>query len=147
MKSRRYKILLDTSFLLPTLGVDVEKEVYEVMGVLRKFETYYLEVGLIEAFWVVIRKVDRKDMDVVEEGLKAIRKTYKLLKTPIEAYIKAVKIYDLGHRDFIDAIHYTTALHTGIKWLTIDKTFVNFLNEHDLRKDVVLLPENLNPKS
>ncbi len=146
MKSRRYKILLDTSFLLPTLGVDVEKEVYEVMGFLRKFETYYLEVGLIEAFWVVIRKVDRKDMDVVEEGLKAIRKTYKLLKPPIEAYIEAVKIYDLGHRDFIDAIHYTTALHTGIKWLTIDKTFVNFLNEHNLRKDVVLLPENLNPK-
>ncbi|WP_147299927.1 hypothetical protein [Pyrobaculum aerophilum] len=30
-----------------------------------------------------------------------------------------MKIYRLGHRDYIDSLHYTTALYHGVKWLTL----------------------------
>jgi len=143
LRNRKFKVILDTSFLLPTLGIDVEEEIYDVMKFLREFEVHYLEVGLIEAFWVVVRKIDRNYLGTVEEGLKAIRETYKPLKPPVEAYIEAVKIYDLGHKDFIDALYYATALHTETKWLTIDRTFVNFLKKHNLKRDAVILPEEL----
>lgn len=73
-------------------------------------------------------------MDVVKGGLRAIRNTYKILRPPIEAYIEAVKIYDLGHRDFVDAIHYTTALHTKMKWLTIGRSLVEIVVFQSLKQ-------------
>ncbi len=43
------KLLVDTTFLLPTLGIEVEEEAMKVIPFFRRFEVYYLEVGLLEA--------------------------------------------------------------------------------------------------
>jgi hypothetical protein len=48
-------------------------------------------------------------MDRVALGLEAIKRTYKVVDPPPEAYVEAAKIYQGGHRDYIDALHYTVA--------------------------------------
>ncbi len=50
MSSRRstltgLKVLIDTTFLLPALGIDVEEEAMDVIPLFRKIKVYYLEVG------------------------------------------------------------------------------------------------------
>ena len=47
----RPRLLVDTTFLLPPLGVEVEREAMEVIPFFREFEIYYLEAGLLEALW------------------------------------------------------------------------------------------------
>ena len=42
-------MLIDTTFLLPALGVEVEEEAMKVIPFFRKLEVYYLEAGLMEA--------------------------------------------------------------------------------------------------
>jgi len=42
------KVLIDTSFLLPALGVEVEKEVTEAIKNFKKAEVFYLEESLLE---------------------------------------------------------------------------------------------------
>lgn len=47
-------ILLDTSFLLPTVGIDVEnQQVYKALEKLAKstISIYYSEINLIECSW------------------------------------------------------------------------------------------------
>ena len=138
------EVLLDTSFILPTFGVEVEEEVYVALRNLKGEKIYYLEGGLLEALWVVLRVLDKIPIDIVEKGVEVIRRDYILLEPSGKAIIEAMKIYDLGHRDYIDTLHYTTALHYDVKWLTIDKTFIEFLRKNEYRvEDIVITPEDI----
>ncbi len=40
-------ILVDTTFLLPALGISVEEEAEEIIPYFRKLNIYYLEAGLL----------------------------------------------------------------------------------------------------
>lgn len=149
MKSRRntskkLNILIDTSFLLPALGIEVEDEAMKVIPLFRKVNVYYLEIALLEAVWKILRIVDKEKLKEIELGLKAIRNTYRVIEPPPEAYINAIKIYDEGHKDYIDAVHYATAKVLQIPWLTIDYRFLEFLkNKNFPVEDVILTPEDL----
>jgi len=140
----RLKILIDTTFLLPALGIEVEEEVIEAIRLFRKFQIYYLEVGVLEAMWCILKVVPQEKMNMVDVGLKAIRSTYQLVSPPIEAYIKAVAIFREGHRDYIDALYYASAEALNLMWLTIDYKFIDFLKEHGYKLDgIVITPEDL----
>ncbi len=149
MKSRKStsvknKVLIDTSFLLPALGIDVEEEVIETIALFRHIEVYYLEIGLLEAMWKILKIVPYNKLDRVKIGIEAIRNTYNLMIIPHEAYIEAVKIYRLGYNDFIDALYYTTAKTKGIPWLTIDYSFIDFLSKKGFPVEgTILTPEEL----
>jgi len=136
------RILVDTTFLLPALGIEVEEEALEVIPMFRNFEVYYLEVALLEALWKILRIVDRRKFDRVKLGLEAIRNTYRVVTPPPDAFIDAIRIYDLGHRDIIDNLHYTTAKTLNIPWLTIDYKFIEFLESKGFEtKGVVITPK------
>ena len=137
-------ILLDTSFLLPTLGIDVEDDVYRALELLKKTNLFYLEAGLLEALWVAIRFSEKIPLKTIEEGIEAIRRDYILIHPSGKSFADALMIYKLGHRDFIDALHYTTALNHNIKLLTIDKQFINFLKQNNYKLEgIVLTPKDL----
>ena len=53
--SKRPKILIDTSFLLPALGIEVEEEAMRIIPLFRRLEVYYLEIALLEAMWKVLK--------------------------------------------------------------------------------------------
>ena len=149
MRSRRGtwvkpSILIDTTFLLPALGIGVEEEAEKVIRYFRKLNVYYLEVGLLEAMWKTMKIVPQDKLERVRVGVEAIRNTYNLLEPPPEAYIEAIEIYHEGHKDYIDALHYATAKNTNIPLLTIDKELIEFLKEQDHKVEgVVLTPKEL----
>ncbi len=149
MKSRKStlvknKILIDTSFLLPALGIDVEEEVIEAIRLFKRIEVYYLEIGLLEAMWKILRIIPINKFDRVEIGVEAIRNTYNLMLSPPRAYVEAMKIYHLGHNDFIDALYYATARIKRIPWLTIDYSFIDFLSSKDFPVEgIILTPKEL----
>lgn len=76
----RLRVIVDTSFLLPALGVDVGERVASAIELFKQVEVFYLEVSLLEAMWKLLRVALEKVLDRVEEGLKAIRETYSLLQ-------------------------------------------------------------------
>ena len=45
------ELLVDTTFLLPALGIDVEEEALEAISLFPRFKVYYLEASLLEAIW------------------------------------------------------------------------------------------------
>ncbi|MEM0054512.1 MAG: hypothetical protein QXL89_10035 [Nitrososphaeria archaeon] len=64
MKSRRVelKILLDISFILPTLGIDVVKKLLRVLKKLANIgaEVYYSCFSILESLWVAVRLLERQ---------------------------------------------------------------------------------------
>ena len=148
------KILVDTSFLLPALGVEVEDEAMSVIPLFRRLEVYYLEAGLLEAMWKMLRLIPPSKYNRLKLGLEAIRETYHLLTPPAKAYIEAIEIYRKGHRDYIDALHYATAKAERISFLTIDYRFLEFLESCGYEVEgIVVTPRGLkelsagNPRS
>ena len=137
------KILVDTSFLLPALGVEVEKEVMEAVKEFYRFEVYYLEVSLLEAMWKILKVAPPGVLNRVREGLVAIFETYRQAKLPPEAYIDAYKLYREGHRDYIDNLLYATSLRLNIPLLTVDRELIEFLKRGGYPVDNVLTPEKL----
>ena len=96
----------------------------EIVDIIKKFdrhEVYFTELSLLEAMWVIKRiekRGERIDLKLVNIGLKSILSSYKLVKIPRTAYVKAVK--DKRHNDLIDLILYYTALVYKMKFLTLD---------------------------
>ena len=145
MKSRKstLRILIDTTFLLPALGVGVEEEAEDIIPFFRRVKVYYLEVGLLEAIWKILKIADSGALKRVKMGIEAIRKTYNLITPPAEAYIEAIKIYEMGHRDYIDALYYSTAKSASLKLLTIDRKFIEFLADKEYNIKNIITPREL----
>ncbi len=137
-------ILIDTSFLLPTLGIRVEKRVLKILPLLRRFRVHFLREGLLEAMWIILKRVPPSQLERVEKGLRIIALNYKPLEPPIVAYLEANRLYHKGHRDFIDNLYYATALTSKVPFLTIDYKLVEFLERKGYPTEgVVFTPEDL----
>jgi len=54
---KKPRILIDTSFSLPALGVEVEEGVLNAISLFRKVEVFYLELSLVEAMWKVLKRL------------------------------------------------------------------------------------------
>jgi len=140
----RWRILVDTTFLLPALGVEVEEEAMRVIELFRSLEVYYLEAGLLEALWKVLKIVPPNKLRRVEIGIRAIRRTYRLLTPRPEALVEAMKLFREGHRDYIDDLHYAAARAEGMRFLTIDRSFIDFLRKRGYDVEgVVYTPRDL----
>jgi len=137
------KLLVDTSFLLPALGIRVEREVMEAIKCFHLFTICYLEVGVLEAMWCVMKLVPHNKLDIVERGIEAIRDSYELITPPSRAFIDAFKLYLSGHRDYIDNLMYATSRVLGIRFLTIDERFIDFLSSHGFPIDNIVSPREL----
>ena len=131
----KLRLLVDTSFLLPAMGIDTEKEVMEAIKYFRMAEIHYLEVSILEAMWKIIKVVPAGKLDRVREGIEAIMETYKQVNPHPQAYIDAYKLYHEGHRDYIDNLIYATSQKLHLPLLTADREFIDFLKEkgHSIR--------------
>jgi len=142
-RGRRPSLLIDTTFLLPALGVDVEEEAINTIKYFSKFNIYYTEFGLLEAIWKILKVISTKYLERVRIGLEAIKNTYHLLETPIKACVEAIKIYREGHRDYIDALYYGVSKSLKIPFLTIDQEFIEFLEKHGYDISLVYTPKRI----
>ena len=90
----RIKILLDTTYLLPVVGVDVEgaDEALEILKGLydsREAEFYYSPFSMLE----LLGKLSKLDYDVhrVARGLVAIRESFKPVHPTMKGYLLRLK--------------------------------------------------------
>ena len=154
MNKKNYKILLDTSFLLPFVGFKTDEVVMNCIEKLRDYEVYYSELSILEALWKVTKKMrelssgqnyNRDDIvEIVVNGIRAIRRDLNRAEITEEAVKEAIKLYMLGHRDLIDNILYgITATQGDMKFLTIDESLKAFIKSRNLKSDMFIEPLDL----
>ena len=131
MSRKDLQILLDTSFLLPFLGIDVGEVIAGVLHRLRDYELYYSELSLLEALWKIVKVVSFDKLDIVLEGLTLIRRDLRLAQVNEKAVKTALELYKLGHRDLIDNLLYGISLSQNLKFLTIDRELVSFVKSNN----------------
>jgi len=126
------KVLLDTSFLLPSLGIEVE-ETADILENIADYEIYYSRFSILECLWVVLsfKKKGVFDAKAVKKGLRSIVEgsRYKRAKETSDIFIEALELYNKGHNDLIDCILYSTALLNSLKFVTLDSELRKFVRE------------------
>ncbi|HEX9913802.1 MAG TPA: PIN domain-containing protein [Candidatus Bathyarchaeia archaeon] len=137
------KVLLDTSFLLPSLGVDVGREVAKGLRGLAEAEAeiYYSRFSVLEALWVTARLLrdGAFDGDRFSLGLRSIIDggRYRLLEEDAHSYSEGLRLYRLGHRDMIDNILYASSVSHGLSFMTLDRELGGFIGEMGLKDNLV----------
>ncbi len=141
------RILLDTSFLLPTLGVHVGDEATKGLGKLAEAETNisYSTVSILESLWTLTRTIQDKtfDLETFRLGLRSIMeggRYHKVTENP-DIFSEALKVYEMGHRDMIDNILYSTSVQLDLRLLTLDKKLRDFIQAHRLTNTLVFPDE------
>jgi len=127
------KVLLDTSLLLPTLGIEVEKA-DKILKRLREYELYYSDFSILECLWIVnsLKKKGKFDRESFETGIKSIFECYGNAEINFEIVLMAFRIYEMGHRDIIDCLLYSIALQNNMKFASLDDELKKFVKNNNL---------------
>ena len=142
ISSEKLKIILDSTYLLPIIGVDV-KNTNEVLLSLKKLrdeekaEYYYTQFSLLE----ILDKLSRikYDQERVAMGLTSIIEEFKPIHPTVEGYLKALTLRTKGYRDLIDLLLYATSSTTDTLFLTRDYDLVEFLKRNQEDIESILL--------
>ena len=141
----RLRILLDTTYLLPIVGIQVrgiDDALRALSRVKRKFraEFYYTQYNIIE----ILGKLSRLnyDEDVVVQGLRIINDEFVMTEPTVDGYIKALRLKRKGFNDLIDLLLYTTAVTRNLRFLTRDRYLVQFLMHEGEPIDNILLEDD-----
>ncbi len=143
------RVLLDTSFILPTLGIDVGKEILVGLEKLSEIraEIHYSRFSILEALWIAARLAKNKVLDVerFERGLRSILESNRYVEVPVKAEVfsEALRLWVMGHKDIIDNILYATTIVFDLKLLTLDAELREFIHDKGLR-DTLITPKDLN---
>jgi len=131
------EILLDTSFLLPTLGFNVDNQlVYDALNKIADstIDVHYSDINLLECSWQAASAIKRNefDADTYRTGLRSIVKSerYKRGRITSDAYVNALHLYELGNQDMMDNLLYSIAYSFQMRFLTLDRPFIQFLHDH-----------------
>jgi predicted nucleic acid-binding protein len=155
VNKKNYKILLDTSFLLPFIGFKTDEVVMNCIEKLKEYEVYYSELSILEALWKITKKIrelssgqnyNNKNIivEAVINGVKLIKRDLNKAEITEKSVKEAIKLYILGHRDLIDNILYgITATQEDMKFLTIDESLKAFIKNRNLKSDVFIEPFDL----
>jgi len=127
------RVLLDTSLLLPTLGIEIERA-NRILEKLRDYELYYSDFSILECLWVInsLKRKGKFDHDAFETGMRSISECYIRAEINAEIVLKAFEIYKTGHKDFIDCLLYSTALYNNMKFASLDNELRKFVKENNL---------------
>jgi len=139
------RLLLDTTYLLPIVGVDVEG-VEKILTILEELyrskavEVYYTPFNLLE----IIGKISKLEYDEerVRAGLIAIKSRFKLATPTARGYVEALKLRRRGFRDLVDLLLYTTSKTRKLLFLTRDYALVDFLKSEGQDTSSIILEED-----
>lgn len=148
MSSTAVKVLLDSTYLLPSFGIEVEGLLDEHIMQLReaavkgKVKFYCLSVVWVEVIGKVYRESQRLKTDtgleeVLDIAVKSLLESrfYRWIQPTCEAVKLAFKLRKLGHRDNVDNLLYATSLTNNMVFLTMDEDLKDFLIEHGYKTD------------
>lgn len=154
MGSTPLRVLLDSTYILPSFGIEVEglsvdhvRRLREA-GVKGKVKFYCLSVVWIEVIGKTCRERERLGVeidDVIDVAVKSLLESgfYEWL-TPTPSAVKmAFRLRMLGHRDNVDNLLYATSVENDMVFLTMDEAFKKFLLKNNLRADNLVDHESL----
>ncbi|RLI45174.1 PIN domain-containing protein [Candidatus Bathyarchaeota archaeon] len=139
------KIILDTSFLLPYVGLRVKEVRTEIMNWLREIDQYYPYMMIPELVGVIIRVSRKMNVDSIpDQALKGFNSivygdSIRLIEPMDEDLSIAYDLTRRGLRDIFDAILYATSRRLGIKAITMDSSLVEFLKRNNFEADNIIL--------
>jgi len=142
------KLLLDTAFILPSLGIDAGEEVLKGLKKLAdiKADVYCSRFSILEALWVAARlsKSANIDQESFRSGLRSILESRRYMKVEedSEIFIEALKLYTLGHKDMMDNILYASSASLNLQLLTLDKELKEFIRNNRLN-DTLVFPNQI----
>jgi PIN domain nuclease of toxin-antitoxin system len=126
-------VLLDTSFLLPTLGLDVREittsDMESIRAASKRARLRCSYVSFVEILGLV-GKVSRKaDAKAVSAGLDSLLASglYEWTNPTLGAVRLALELRTKGHKDNIDNILYATAAESKMLFLSLDDELREFL--------------------
>ena len=141
----KLRVLLDTTYLLPIVGIDVEgiEKPLRVLSELHRLgniEIFYTPFNILE----ILGKLSRMNFDRkrVELGLKSIREAFRVTHPTIRGYLKALELRRKGFKDLIDLLLYTTSKTRRLSFLTRDEKLAEFLREVGEDTTTVILEED-----
>lgn len=147
-KENTLKILLDTSFILPTLGIDTGKNVIKTLEKIDNInaEIYFSMFSVLEGIWIAIRFIKKSKFNEqsFRNGLKAIMRYGRYIKILENEDIiyGALDLYRMNHKDIIDNILYMDSVYFDLRLLTLDNELRNFIRSNKL-KDTLIFPDEL----
>lgn len=150
MRSRQVtlKVLLDTTFILPSLGIDVGEEVSKGLEKLAKIEVdvYCSRFSVLEALWVAAKLSGNGNFnpESFRLGLRSILESGRYMKVEEDSEIfnKALELYMLGHKDMMDNILYASSTYLNFKLLTLDTELKEFIRNKGMN-DTLIFPNQI----
>ena len=137
------KVLLDTSFVLPSFGIETGREVLEGLKRLVnvKAEIYYSTFSILESLWVATRlsKSGPFDADRFDLGLRSILESgkYREVREDAGTFNEALRLRMLGHNDMVDNILYASSMGFNLKFLTLDDELNDFVRAKRLSNTII----------
>ena len=142
------RVLLDTSFILPSLGIDVGEKVSKGLKLLaaKAPEIYYSSFSILESLWVLSKTIEDapSQLESFRIGLRSVMESgrYRRVNEDSKIMNEAFGLYKLGHKDMIDNILYASSIQLDLKLLTLDNDLKSFIQTKKLR-DTLLSPDQL----
>ena len=150
---KKTRIVIDSTYLLPSLGISVqslEAEDIQLIRMLRENAEYcYLAPMLAELVAKAAREASKRGLkSLPREALDGFRAILAGLDVAIEipepnGLELAAELWIRGHRDIMDNMSYAHALKTQAYLMTLDKTFKRFLSEKGYPLDIVITHREL----
>jgi len=125
--------LLDTSFLLPTLGLEVREittadlESIRAASKVSRLRCSY--VSFVEILGLVGKESRKVDAKAVSTGMNSLLGSglYEWTNPSLGAMRLALELRTKGHKDNIDNILYATAADSKMLFLSLDEELKRFL--------------------
>jgi PIN domain nuclease of toxin-antitoxin system len=137
-------VLLDTSFILPTLGVDIEeissKELEIMKDLSRKTNFCCSYTSFVEIFGLLGRRFRSVDNSAVATGIKSLIESgiYRWVNPSSRALQLAFELRRMGHKDNIDNMLYSIAVDSQMLFLSLDQQLKRFLQKHGYDTDIIV---------
>lgn len=143
------KIILDTTYVLPILGIEVEGLDRDILDHLIKYELYYPALLLVELESVVLKEARKRGLKSIPEqaikGLNFLIYSGEInIVAPTGEDLKVM--YELlrrGWKDIFDLSLYATAIRIDSRVLTMDKSFKKFLKDHGFHYQLLITHKGL----
>jgi PIN domain nuclease of toxin-antitoxin system len=129
-------VLLDTSYLLPTLGVHVKEittsDLESIRAASKKARLHCSYVSFVEILGLVGKESRRVDAKAVRTGINSLLGSglYEWISPPLGAIQLALELRTKGHKDNIDNILYATAADSKMLFLSLDEELKGFLTKN-----------------
>jgi len=147
-------VLLDSTYLLPSFGIEIEGLSDEHIQALREawskglVRFYCLSVVWVEVVGKVCREARKSGVeisDVIDTAIRSLLESgvYEWINPTPDAIKLAFKLRLAGHKDVIDNLLYATSITRNMIFLTMDETLKDFLVKHGFSVENLMDHEQL----